>query len=442
MDRKNKKAAQAETRGAEGKSPAKGDGFMEAAATPVPIRSALSSSIQSPPAHRLPSSPLREPYGPPAVGPTGGSSPGFSKSPAPLSVFAASPSRPSPLSGSYGASKSAIPGSLSLKAVNQHSPLRPPATAFSSSFSHASIREVRTGTSPAPPLSASFADGMRKNIWARHETSTDKPEVLSPRRPINQIPQHSDEDYFNGELEDEDHGEDLIPSSLSDLLTPRERARRMSRRDSIESSSASPGRPGQPARLWSGHGERLAQSAGPTMGPGFLQGLWSAEGGDARKDSVKNQPPTTPGPDGTFGYAGNGGSKSSLLSQMRSPNSPGAFASGQNGSPISAWSPSKGQSAVAITPMDTAPSPYAMRQAADPSSPSARALQEHNPGQSLPGGLASALSRLHMKGPLSSRTSGLAAAGDLEEGDERRSPGAHTDKADDRDDDELFTMDG
>jgi hypothetical protein len=47
-----------------------------------------------------------------------------------------------------------------------------------------------------------------------------------------------------------------------------------------------------------------------------------------------------------------------------------------------------------------------------------------------------------MKGPVSNRTSGLTAAGDLEEGDERRSSAAHTDKADDRDDDELFTMDG
>ena len=419
MDRKNKKAAQGDGKDKDGKdimgsslpregrSSFKPESYLGASmssdsgSNPVPIRSALSSSLQSPPVNRSGSSPLRDPFGPPSSGPMGGTSPGFARSPIPLSAFASSPSRPSPLSASFSARNSG-PGSLSIKAA-AHSPLRPPTTAFSSSFSHSSLRAA-AGTSPAaPPLSASFADGMRKNIWARNEAPTDQPEILSPRRPINNLPRQSQEDVFEGDLDD-DHGEDLLPSSLSDLLTPRERARRLSRRDSSDSFAASPGRA---AFLWAG-GERLAQSAGATMGPGYLQGLWSAEGEDARKSG-----PVIATEDYASGNEGQTNARQTLIAQ-RSPTSPQPNAGSDPNAP-----------------------PFSIRAPGDPHSPGTRALQEHAPGQSLPGGLASALSRLHLHGP---RTSSGLAHTTTESTEEDES--ASDKKGDEHEEEGLFAMDG
>lgn len=441
MDRKNKKAAQLEAKEREGGSTVKSESPRDArlsrgaedhrhgsvdsgsAASPVPIRSALSSSLQSPPAHRIASSPLRDPIGPPSSGPTGGTSPGFARSPIPLSAFASSPSRPSPLSASF-TNRTTVPGPLSLRS-STHSPLRPPSTAISSSFSHSNMRDPRSGV--AAPLSASFADNGRKNIWARNETPLDQPELLSPRRGINAIPQRSHVDVFE-DLDEEDHGEDLLPSSLSDLLTPRERARRLSRRDSNESFSASPSRN---AFLWKS-GERLAQSAGPTMGPGFLQGLWSAEGADARKAA-----PAEPSTDFTYGEgAAQALPRASLLSAQRSPTSP--------------QDAQQRQQEALTTP------PFVFRPAGDPHSPGTKALQQHAPGQSLPGGLANALSRLHLHGP--KQSSGLAqastdqasptgeASGISGRDQERASAVAAADaaekKRDEHEEEGLFAMDG
>ncbi len=128
MDRKNKKAQQQAdakngTAGATGSgSPAAPstleahrpspiqlrDQLTEEVAAPVPIRSALSSSLQaSQPTARMGSSPLREPFGPPSGALAGSSATaGFlGRSPG---NFAASPSRPSPLSASFSA-RSSVP---------------------------------------------------------------------------------------------------------------------------------------------------------------------------------------------------------------------------------------------------------------------------------------------------------------------------------------------
>ena len=75
----------------------------------------------------------------------------------------------------------------------------------------------------------------------------DQPEVLSPRRRIiDHRPKRSTDDVFTDDQDDDDDdGDDLaiaVPDSLAELLTPRERARRMSRRDSQDSFSASPSR--------------------------------------------------------------------------------------------------------------------------------------------------------------------------------------------------------
>ncbi|WWC60352.1 uncharacterized protein I303_102923 [Kwoniella dejecticola CBS 10117] len=472
MDRKNKKAAQLEARergdsvGASAAPPAPSSGTGtgnanglgesprplgimrgrknsaspgdEHIASPVPIKSALSSSMQSPQTGRLPSSPLREPFGPPSGAlPNSPNSAGFAQ-PRGIQGFASSPSRPSPLSASFGATAGAsgsVPGPLSLKASASNplgSPLRPPVTTapgFSSSFSHPSLSLDRHGhsTAPAVPLSASFAGdaNLHKSIWARSDTPE---EPLSPRRRPIPRPTKSNQDAVF--IDDEDHGEDFLPSSLSDLLTPQERARRMSRRDSQgqEDYAQSPGgRYGSP--LWNqgfaSGGERLAQSAGPALGPGgsgFLKSLWSADGEDARKYQQDTEgeaghqtggspsAATTGTGAGAHAHASNAVEgedgfafgpttakqapkrQTSLLTQQRSPTS---------GSSIT--SPTSPNRQIHMT------EPYLIRNL-ESSSPSAtKVLEAHLPGQSLPGGLASALSRLHMQNTLP-KHSGLSSS--------------------------------
>lgn len=348
-------------------------------AHPMPIKSAISASLQSSSLQspsRFASSPMREPYGPPAAIAAGSPSAGFNR-PASGSTaqFASSPSRPSPLSSSFNARAIATGQSLKSGSVMAHSPLRPPSSSalFSSSFSHSSMSVDKSGGQ----LSASFAGGAR-SIWTRSETPD---EPLSPaRRPPAQLPTRVMDDVFD---EADDHGEDLIPSSLSDLLTPTERARRMSRTDSREGYAGSPSRQNFINPHQYVGAERLAQSANAAIPTGdFLQALWSKDGGDARKDlgakptdvSGSASPAT---PELSFSPSQpQTNLRQSLLSQQRNPSSPGVQIR---------------QVAPAVD------APFLMRERTDPSSPTARALSEHAPGQSLPGGLAAALSRMHMQ---------------------------------------------
>jgi cleavage and polyadenylation specificity factor subunit 4 len=222
----------------------------------------------------------------------------------------------------------------------------------------------------------------------------------------------------------DDHGEDLLPSSLSDLLTPTERARRMSRTDSREGVAGSPSNLINPNQY--GGAERLAQSASAAIPAGnFLEALWSKDGGDARKDpegeqpvaveSGSSTPPATA--DLTFTSAQPQPSlRQSLLSQQRTPSSPG----------------------VNIRQNPVAPAvdaPYLMRERTDPSSPTTRALQEHAPGQSLPGGIAAALSRMHMQprtsSGLANEKTGLGPV-----------PSVRREDHDAHDEEALFDMDG
>lgn len=398
---------------------------------PVPIRSAISASLQSGSAQspgRLASSPLREPYGPPAAVVAGSPSAGFNqaRSISGVAGFASSPSRPSPLSTSFNArGTTIIAGSLKSSAPIAHSPLRPPAPsgAFSSSFTHSNL----AGDKPGTPLSASFAGG--RSIWTRSETPD---EPLSPRRrpvlpPATAV--HDEEGVFEA---DDDHGEDLLPSSLSDLLTPTERARRMSRHDSRDGAIVgSPGRaPFANPHQYVG-AERLAQSAGAAItSGGFLQALWSQDGQDARKtDENTKQVSITPGSGSSSqndiglspGQTG-GSQRQPLLSQQRSPDK---------------------RSPANIAPAVDAP--YLVRDlVTDPNSPTARVLREHAPGQSLPGGLAAALSRMHMQ----PRTaSGLASPASKLDSSTTTPPGFNPTSAgaarrDDGDDEGLFHMDG
>lgn len=406
---------------------------------PVPIKSAISASLQSGSAQspgRLASSPLREPYGPPAAVVAGSPSAGFNqaRSISGVAGFASSPSRPSPLSTSFNARGTTfVAGSLKSTAAIAHSPLRPPppSGAFSSSFSHSNLG----GDKPGTPLSASFAGG--RSIWTRSETPD---EPLSPRRrpvPPPTTTVQDDEGVFDA---DDDHGEDLLPSSLSDLLTPTERARRMSRHDSRDGAIV-----GSPSRAPFANphqyvgAERLAQSAGAAIhSGGFLQALWSQDGKDARTTTGESKPSSSgtgtlqndlgfsPGSgQGQGQQASAGGSQRSLLSQQRSPDK-------------------RSPSSASISPAVDAP--YLVRDlVTDPNSPSARALQEHAPGQSLPGGLAAALSRMHMQPGRA--TSGLATPSS-KDSSATTPPGYSAPlstaaaRRDDADDEGLFHMDG
>lgn len=304
-----------------------------------------------------------------------------------------------------------------------HSPLRPPTSAssgmFSSSYSHVHLPPNERGNTG--PLSASFADtthnSTARNIWA-HSATPAEGEPLSPRKPILNHPRKSE--VFMDEEDEEDHGEDFLPASLNDLLTPAERARRLSRRDSQDSHSygVSPARAGFLSAQWGGNGtERLAQSAGANLGPAnFLQNLWSNDGADRRRVNGDTAP---------VQHSGLG--RSSLLTQSKSPNSPQRFSS--------SISPAKETNSHLNGQYPLRPTPH-------PSSPSAKAINEHAPGKSLPGGVATALSRLHLYNPdESSPTPGEASYG------KEITPPMGTvplpNKGEDHEDDDgLFAMDG
>lgn len=238
------------------------------------------------------------------------------------------------------------------------------------------------------------------------------------------------------DAEEEDHGEDFLPASLNDLLTPQERSRRLSRRESNDSHGVSPGRPGfllAPNQAWGGQ-ERLAQSAGANLGPAnFLQSLWDNDGVDKRRENGDDVlaplhgmgvGPAPPAPNIIAGR------QSSLLTQQRTPSS-----SRFGTSPIKPNGIGHG--------LETT---YPLRPTPLPSSPSARAINEHAPGQSLPGGVATALSRLHMHDPKTSN--GLAIDRPSGNGNGGGTPPTGTvplpsaKREDHEDDDGLFAMDG
>jgi cleavage and polyadenylation specificity factor subunit 4 len=62
------------------------------------------------------------------------------------------------------------------------------------------------------------------------------------------------------------------------------------------------------------------------------------------------------------------------------------------------------------------PAPAYFTRATDPSSPSARALHDHAPGQSLPPGVATALSRLHLQSPVAQTQTQTQAQSQAQQG--------------------------
>lgn len=94
-------------------------------------------------------------------------------------------------------------------------------------------------------VGAEFAS-MGRDIWGQRTSSSpllasQRASALSPSRLRPTLELKHTSDVFimsDAEEDDDDHGEEFLPSSLNELLTPKERARRMSRRDSNQSAGA------------------------------------------------------------------------------------------------------------------------------------------------------------------------------------------------------------
>lgn len=185
--------------------------------------------------------------------------------------------------------------------------VRPPLTSLTHS-SDGSLAVHANRIISSSVVGAEFAP-MGRDIWG-HRTNSFGGSTLSP--PVHnkpRLPDRRDSEVFAlDDEDDEDNGEDFLPSSLNELLTPRERARRMSRHNSNQQSGSvgiSMGWNGTPpttagtpqtvefgsswdARLNPDHFlNRQAQSAGAVAG-GFLQNLWDDSGEDARKSKTSD----------------------------------------------------------------------------------------------------------------------------------------------------------
>ncbi|KAF7319165.1 hypothetical protein HMN09_00253000 [Mycena chlorophos] len=255
--------------------------------------------------------------------------------------------------------------------------------------------------------------------------------------------------------------EDFIPSSLTDLLTPEERSRRMSRTNSGQSPGLSTSPRGVPLAQPPVTGHRYSRSVpAPSLLGGDLKSIWAA---NSNADPSANL--STSYSSATSGLEHNIGTPSSFVDNsvgMRglSPsNASGAFLPGihhyiaqnkqqqqqgglssnaalTNGPPgLAAYlqsgpsgardngvngNSSTGNPYVRANPFDLTQQPRpsnlsARLGAANPAvpvglgadalSPASRALQAHAPGQSLPQGLAAGYSRIHALPPVGSVTS-------------------------------------
>ncbi|KAJ9120765.1 hypothetical protein QFC22_002697 [Naganishia vaughanmartiniae] len=255
--------------------------------------------------------------------------------------------------------RSAFPASISTgqRLAGEHLS-RPPLTSLTHS-SDGSLSMQANRIISSSVVGAEFGP-MGRDIWGHRTTSFSGGMLSPPSHTRPPLPDRRDSDVFAlDDEDDEDNGEDFLPSSLSELLTPRERARRMSRHNSNQQSgsvgvsmgwSATPpttaGTP-QVAEFGSSWDARLnpdhflnrqAQSAGAVAG-GFLQSLWDDAGEDVRK--------TKPVGNGGGALGLNNGDGTIKASEL----------SGSNGqsSGLSSMFASRGQRTVLGSPPATAP---------------------------------------------------------------------------------------
>ena len=222
---------------------------------------------------------------------------------------------------------------------------RPPLTSLAqSSDGHLAVQAHRVISSSV--VGAEFAP-MGRDIWGHRTNSFGGSTMSPPVRNKPALPDRRDSEVFAlDDEDDEDNGEDFLPSSLSELLTPRERARRLSRHNSSQQAGSignamgwngtPPTTAGTPqtveyssswdARINPDHFlNRQAQSAGAIAG-GFLQNLWDDSGEDARKSKT-----------------GSGSLALGLSSANRTAKSPDSAGSNNQTSGLSSMFASRGQ---------------------------------------------------------------------------------------------------
>ncbi|KAJ7204499.1 hypothetical protein GGX14DRAFT_647342 [Mycena pura] len=501
MDRKNKKAAQIAAGGAKN-----GDGKSRGGSKRDPGNSArnplLTGGASAPARTRPPMNmPLKATISPSAPAPplkdTDFASFAALDEPAPLPTAPARKKSPSPTTPSPTLPVSAPSRpSTSTSPAKDFGPIGSPPSSATSPASR-----MHSGTSPSQgngflstsPFSApgsqsvflSYPDPARNNMaaslgagptgWGGPNgtqvlSSPLRASLLSAGR-ANGINGESDDSNAKtrrkqGTLEDSSEDlEDFIPSSLTDLLTPEERSRRMSRTNSGQSpgfESSSPHRHGLGVPLGHSTGHRYSRSVpAPSLLGGDLKSIWSPDvqppppansqtPASAHPPSpMRGQPSSYTSASGfdaaaaahasSFADDGFGGRLPSLspsnasaaflpgihhyIAQNKQPRS-GPFAS--NAAQVPAVPPGLAAYLQAGPSASREPSPYvrpnpfdltqqprpgAAGVGGDALSPGARALQAHAPGQSLPQGLAAGYSRIHALPPLPSAAGSPSPAG-------------------------------
>ena len=219
---------------------------------------------------------------------------------------------------------------------------------------------------------------------------------------------------LGGLHDDEDDLEEFLPSSLNELLTEEEKKRRWSRtggqRPTLEPQHHRYSRSVPAASLmdnvkniWHENGSDMHRSGGPSpsllgtsnISTGFMPRRPSMPVSRAFSDSPNAVHPSN----GQFGF---NGAESPSAGGFASPPLAGlySFNRSQPQHPATSTSNSFGI-------QQPRPIPGTGEEVfnGNPLSPSARALQEHAPGQSLPQGLAAGLSRIHIKPPAGLGTS-------------------------------------
>ncbi|KAJ7060876.1 hypothetical protein C8F01DRAFT_1025376, partial [Mycena amicta] len=466
MDRKNKKAAQiaaGATKGGEGRTgrgnnrrevaggskllAVVGGGGRARAPMSMPLKASISPSAPAPPLKDtdfaaldetapLPTAPARNKSSSPTLPVSAPRRPSASSSPAkdfgPIGSPPTSPSRnpnPSntpPTNGMLSTSPFSAPGSSSVFLNYQD---RNKGIA-------ASLGAGPTGWGSTSPLRTSLLSASRDG------------ELAIPRRKRE---------------ESSDDLEDFVPGSLTDLLTPEERSRRMSRSNSGQTPALSTSPRGVPLAPPPVTGHRYSRSVpAPSLLGGDLRSIW-ASNNDSSAHLSTSYSSATSGLDHNVGTPSSFVDTSGENFRGLSPsNASGAFLPGihsyiaqnqqfssnaalTNGPPGLAAYLQSGPSGprepnghlhnnsnnayIRPNPFDLTqqPRPSALTSnlsarlganpnnnnnnnpsnnvGADALSPSSRALQAHAPGQSLPQGLAAGYSRIHALPPVGSVSS-------------------------------------
>ncbi|KAJ7723340.1 hypothetical protein DFH07DRAFT_1005474 [Mycena maculata] len=328
MDRKNKKAAQIAAggskreggEGGKGRGGSKregggrnGSGLLAGGSTAptrarppmnMPLKATISPSAPAPPlkdtdfasfgvldeASQLPSAPARNksPDLPPSINASTNTSGG--KPPSPTLPVSA-PRRPSMGSASpskdFGPIGSPPSGATSLNA-RMHSGTPPTQNGFlsTSPFSAPGTQSVFLGYNDGARknmgMAASLGSGMAMaGPWSGNGTASSphRGSLLSASRTRDVFDADDNGTSGGRKIIREDSGEDLedfLPGSLTDLLTPEERSRRMSRTASAESRGL--GVPANPSANPSGSGHRYSRSVpAPSLLGGDLKNIWAQD---------------------------------------------------------------------------------------------------------------------------------------------------------------------